>query len=321
MDISTARSIPLENLRENFRNYLRKKEYGVNTVNTIATDSFYLLRKEGAETFWSIMASDDYDNAARIAMENALAVHSKSSSKSLVHSYLTSMRRLREFLELPVSVSEKEEKKYIRNQKRRKATILLPTPCPEEVDFYLQSWDNLEQYHLQEDALDKLFFELCPENTDLSDILIKVSTLNDFYSTNIYSVFPVAKHIQSLHIDDRLRAGDVTLVNDIMRVMIDGKQKNFYSFATKYCSHHNPLSYPIFDSYVEKLLGYYRDKDGFAEFSTPELKDYAKFKAVLIEFRKFYGLERYNLKQVDKYIWQLGKKYFPKNYAKKTKEQ
>ncbi len=134
-------------------------------------------------------------------------------------------------------------------------------------------------------------------------------------------MYPVAKHIRSLDIDDRLQVGDVTLVNDVMQVMIDGKQKNFYSFATKYCSHHNQLSYPIYDSYVEKVLVYFRDKDGFSVFATPELKDYTKFKAILIEFGKFYGLEQYNLKQIDKYIWQLGKEYFPKNFAKKTKEQ
>ena len=30
----------------------------------------------------------------------------------------------------------------------------------------------------------------------------------------------------------------------------------------------------------------------------------------------FYGLDKYNLKQTDQYVWQLGKEYFPKNYEK-----
>ena len=50
----------------------------------------------------------------------------------------------------------------------------------------------------------------------------------------------------------------------------------------------------------------------------PDLKDYVTFKGVLIDFRRFYGLEEYNLKQIDKYIWQIGKEYFPKNYGKKN---
>lgn len=320
MDILTAKNVPLNSLRDSFRNYLREKGYNENTVGTMGTDSFYLLRKEGADIFWNVMADDDFENAARVAMLESLSAHSKGNPHSLVNGYLTSMRRLREFLELPISVAQKSEIKTMTKKTVKKNTVFLPTPCVEQIEYYLQRWDDLENYHLQEDALDKLFIDLCPENKDLSDILIKVSTLNDFYSTNIFSVYPVAKHIRSLNIDDRLQTGDVSLVNDVMQVTIDGKQKNFYSFATKYCSHHNPLSYPIYDSYVEKVLVYFRDKDAFSAFATQELKNYKQFKAIFIEFGRFYGLEQYNLKQIDKYIWQLGKEYFPKNFTKKTKE-
>ena len=194
-------------------------------------------------------------------------------------------------------------------------------PSSEQVEYYLRAWDELENYHLQEDALDKLFFTLCPENTDMSDILLKVAALNDFYSTNIFSVYPVAKHILSLNIDERLKAGDVTLVSDIQKVTISGVERNFYSFATKYCSHHCPLDFPIYDSYVEKVLCYFRDRDKFTSFKTPDLKEYETFKGTLIDFRAFYGLDQYNLKEIDKYMWQLGKEYFPKNYGKKKVEE
>ncbi len=190
----------------------------------------------------------------------------------------------------------------------------IPKPSKAQVESYLRSWDNLENYHLQEDALDKLFFSLCPENREISDILLKVAALNDFYSTNIFSVYPVAKHIQSLDIDPRLKVGDTSVVKDIQKVTINNVEKNFYSFATKYCSHHKPLDFPIYDNYVEKVLCHFRDQDGFASFKTPDLKDYARFKEILITFRAFYGLEEYNLKQIDKYIWQLGKKYYLRNY-------
>ncbi|MBQ3797200.1 MAG: hypothetical protein II842_13190 [Butyrivibrio sp.] len=116
----------------------------------------------------------------------------------------------------------------------RTKKIDVPLPTSEQVEYYLRAWDELENYHLQEDALDKLFFKLCPENTDMSDILLKVAALNDFYSTNIFSVYPVAKHILLLNIDDRLKIGDVALVSDIQKVTINGVEKNYYSFATKY---------------------------------------------------------------------------------------
>ena len=52
-------------------------------------------------------------------------------------------------------------------------------PCPEQVQFYLRAWDDQENYVLQENALDKLFFATYPNNTDINDILIKASSLND----------------------------------------------------------------------------------------------------------------------------------------------
>ncbi len=190
----------------------------------------------------------------------------------------------------------------------------IPTPNKKEVEKYLYKWDSLENYVLQENSLDKLFFKLCPNNNDITDILIKASTLNDFYSTNIYSIFPVAKHILNLNIDERLKRADETLVNDIANVTINGKRKFLYSFATKYCSHHLPKEFPIYDSYVEKVLMYFFKKDGFSKFKREDLKDYLKFKNILIQFKSFYNLDEYNLKEIDKYLWQLGKEYFPKKY-------
>ncbi|AJD01244.1 hypothetical protein [Campylobacter lari] len=107
---------------------------------------------------------------------------------------------------------------------------------------------------MQEKALEKLFTKTYPKNNDMDDILIKASSLNDFYSTNIFSIFPVAKHIKNLKIDESLENGDLTLVSKIANVKINGVNKNFYSFASKYCSHHKPLIFPIYDYYVDKVL-------------------------------------------------------------------
>ena len=79
---------------------------------------------------------------------------------------------------------------------------IVPRPTVSEVEKYLQTWNELENYKLQENALDTLFFKLAPSNRDISNILLKVATLNDFYSTNIFSVYPLAKRILSLDIDE-----------------------------------------------------------------------------------------------------------------------
>ncbi len=190
----------------------------------------------------------------------------------------------------------------------------IPEPSVEQVLYWLKSWDELEDYVAQEDAIDKLFKGEFSSNSSLQNILIKCSVLNDFYSTNIFKIYPVAKHILELNIDERLKAGDPTLVDDIAHININDKEKNFYSFASKYCSHHNELEFPIYDSYVHKVLKYFKKVDKFYEFNEADLKIYPKFKNILIEFRKFYHLERFNLKELDKYLWQFGKRYFPKTY-------
>ncbi len=190
----------------------------------------------------------------------------------------------------------------------------IPIPCKAEIRKYLNKWKTLENYVLQENSLDKLFFKTYPKNDDINDILIKASSLNDFYSTNIFSIFSMSKHILNLNIDSRLKKGDESLVNDIASVEINGKKKNFYSFATKYCSHHDPINFPIYDSYVEKVLVYFNEKYRFSDFKKSDLKDYSTFKRVLIDFKKIYNIDEYDLKDIDKYLWQLGKEYFPKKY-------
>lgn len=193
--------------------------------------------------------------------------------------------------------------------------INIPKPNKKIIEEYLIKWDNLEDHYIwQESSLDKLFHKDYKYNTDLNDILIKCSCLNDFYSTNIFLIYPVAKNIYDLKIDKRLKDGDPSLVNDIARVTISGKEKVFYSFASKYCSHHNNIEFPIYDYFVDRMLMYFKSKDKFAKFTKDDLKDYVKFKDILIRFKKFYNIDEYNLRDIDKYLWIAGKEYFPKKY-------
>ncbi len=306
-------SYSFDEVRAAYIAYLNTQGLSKNTINTSKSDSFYLWKKRGKETFWSVIYSDDFENLGKATLLETLKQYSKGDVERNVNGYMVHLRYFRRFLasESAIDIPAITVKEIIRTKRKtRKMKQNLPDPCLGQVEHYLAQWDLLEDYHLQEDALDKLFFELCPENKDISDVLLKVSALNDFYSTHIFKVFPMAKHIVYLDIDDRLKAGDVKLVGDIQKV----SGRNHYSFATKYCSHHRPLDYPIYDSYVDRVLRYYKRRDEFFIFDDADLKDYQRFKDILMAFRSFYGLEAYNLKQIDKYLWQLGKEYFPRNY-------
>lgn len=317
------KSLPYDELRALYRKFLHSQNISKATINTAYGDTFYLWRKGGKDLFWNSVNTTDFETEAKNALIKALSENSTGNVNSLVSGYLSHLRRFRLFLASDGSAEPsviKQEKTpnhtYIR---KKKMEVDVPYPSIEQVEFYIDKWDGLENYHMQEDSLNKLFFELCPKNTDVIDILLKASTLNDFYSTNIFSIYPVAKHICDLDIDARLKTGDVTLVGEIQYVTIGDTLKNFYSFSSKYCSHHNPHDYPIYDSYVDKVLRYFRNRDSFLIFRDGDLKDYVKFKDILIDFRAFYGLDKYNLKQIDQYVWQLGKDYFPKKYVKKKR--
>ena len=197
--------------------------------------------------------------------------------------------------------------------------IDIPSPNKKIIEKYLKKWDDMEnnrqdEHYIWEDrSLYKLFHEDYKRNTDLNEILIKCSCLNDFYSTNIFSIYDVAKHIYKLNIDNRLNQIDPTLVNDIANVKIKGIEKTFYSFASKYCCHHN-YDFPIYDYFVDRMLIYFKGKDKFAKFTREDLRDYTKFRNVLLEFRKYYDLEEYSLRDIDKYLWLCGKEHFNRKY-------
>lgn len=205
-----------------------------------------------------------------------------------------------------------------KEQKIRKSSANqnIITPNQNELQSYLNKWDAMENYRNQEHALNKLFHRTYPHNNDLDEVLVKVATLNDFYSTNIFNIFAVAKHILSIScIDLRIQSGDESLVGAIAQITINGKAKYLYSFATKFCAHHNDKDFAIYDSYVEKMLWHFQTRDRFGNFVRDDLRDYVAFKKALNDFRTFYAL-KCNLKQLDRYLWLAGKTHFAR-YGKR----
>lgn len=312
-------ALPYDELRALYRDFLYSQTISKATINTAYADTFYLWRKGSKDLFWNVVNAIDFETEAKNVLIKVLSENSTGNATLLVSGYLSHLRRFRLFLASDGTAGPSAFSKDRASIRRKKVNVDVPNPTTKQVEMYLTKWASLENYRLQEDALHKLFHELCPKNTDVIDILLKASTLNDFYSTNIFSIYPVAKHICDLDIDVRLETGDATLVRDIQYVTIGDKAKNFYSFASKYCSHHNPLDYPIYDSYVDEVLRYFRNHDSFSSFQDSDLKDYIKFKDILTDFRAFYNLDKYSLKEIDQYVWLLGKDYFPKNYAKKKR--
>jgi len=132
----------------------------------------------------------------------------------------------------------------------------------------------------------------------------------------------MARHIQGLDIDSRLKQGDPLLVNEISSghgiiSKKNNKEINFYSFATKYCNWHNRDKYALYDSFVNKVLIAYKRRDNFSAFIETDLRNFTKFQEVVRDFQQFYNLTDHDLKQIDKFLWIYGKEKFPTNYRQK----
>jgi hypothetical protein len=149
-----------------------------------------------------------------------------------------------------------------------------------------------------------------PDNHDQAAVLLKATTINSLYATNIYAIFQVAQHICSLNIDPKLAQGSLDVIDEIAVITLKGKRKRNYSFATKYCSWHRPEVYPIFDSYVERLLWTYRQQDRFAEFKRGEMWHYPRYVEIIDQFRTHYGLGELGFKELDKFLWQYSMEVF-----------
>src|SRR3954468_22899759 len=106
-----------------------------------------------------------------------------------------------------------------------------------------------------EAALRTLFARI-PTNDRCDEVLPKVVTLNTLYSAGLrfIELHPMARHICRVGIDGRLEEGDLGLVRDIANPLEGESFRISYSFATKYCSFHRPVMFPIYDQYVDRLL-------------------------------------------------------------------
>ena len=183
----------------------------------------------------------------------------------------------------------------------------LIVPTDSVIDKYVQKFTGVERYRVAEEILDQLFSD-DSSNDEIHIVFKKVCLLNSMASTNVYARFAMSKHILSIRdFDERLyREKDASLVRDISHITINGKHRNFYSFASKYCSYHDHESYPMFDRFVERILILYRDNYAFGQFRNIDLRDYKVFKEILNTFRSYFELEK-SFREIDNFLWLYGK--------------
>jgi hypothetical protein len=180
-------------------------------------------------------------------------------------------------------------------------------PSTHEVKKYIALWNGGEKKFSKIDSAINYLFMKYPKNDDINTIFLKCAVIDNIYHTNIsqyHNIYDLAEHICNKNVDKKLTAGDDSAVEII------AEYKNSFSFATKFCSFHNPVQYPIYDSFVCYALEYFNKIDKFIK--KIEVKPYSNFKHAIDEFINYYGLDAENYcyakyKAIDIYLWFIGK--------------
>jgi hypothetical protein len=153
-----------------------------------------------------------------------------------------------------------------------------------------------------------------PGNEDLRDVLVKVTMIVSLYGLVIYDWESMAIHISNIsNLDELLDIGDLNAVN-MIRLQHgiknkNGTELNFYSFATKYCSAHNPCKYPIYDSMVARTIYNLNSQlnnskpEVFEKLTWEKMNDYEIYFNTIHKYMNYFGFEQSDCKEFDKGFW------------------
>src|SRR5690349_16034823 len=110
---------------------------------------------------------------------------------------------------------------------------------------HLDIFKDQEMYFVN-DTRNMELFSKTPGNSKAEDVRTKVSALNDADVRTLLLEDDMINHIVKLNIDDRLKRKDVTIVEEIAHLTVQGKNHNLLHFASVYCNLHDPENFPIY---------------------------------------------------------------------------
>jgi len=175
------------------------------------------------------------------------------------------------------------------------------------IDPYLDKFKGQEGYFTA-DRMRHNYFEKHPQNTELEEVRLKVSAIEDDEVHRNGAVESVARHIFSLKdLDQRLQAGDHGLISEINNVTRNRELLDLYAFATRYCNGHNEHTFPIYDRSIDLLLKHYVADTGPVNFQ-PDFRNYQQFAETLSYFVSDTGIHDLNFQEIDKFLWIYGDK-------------
>lgn len=183
--------------------------------------------------------------------------------------------------------------------------LIQMTPFESSLKKHLELFANQEMYFVS-DSRNLEFFGKNPVNTKAEDIRLKIGSVDATELTKQNLTEDMVRHILQLKIDERLKKGDLSLVEEIATLNTNGKTHRVLHFASLYCNLHQPEIFPI---YSEEHFAFY--KKYIQHFKLPtdpsQLTNYSTFCQVLNDLVKRLNLAgKMNYLQLRKFAWLYG---------------
>lgn len=128
---------------------------------------------------------------------------------------------------------------------------------------YLDIFADQEMYFVN-DLRNLELFKKIPQNTNAEDIRTKISAINDTDISRHAIMDEVIAHMLKLNVDEKIKKGDLSVVEAIASVNAKGQSYYLLHFASVYCNYHRPDVFPI---YSEQHHEFY--KRYIAEYKLP----------------------------------------------------
>jgi len=231
------------------------------------TEIIELLRKEPmTQTELAFAIYNDYNHTIAIHTALKKLMESGYIVRTDIRPYIYSITGF------DVSISEKVKKESKIKKSKQSIDVLITNEIIEEAHQRVMKTEN---YGKENDLITDAFRKF-PFNTELAVVPMKIGLIDITNSTNIsrykskISAVELAECIISIKdIDERIKAGDPEVVNEIAKS--NGKI-NLFSFASKYCCYHNKNvyekdDYSILDTILKDSLPQY-----FDDITTGEIK-------------------------------------------------
>lgn len=137
------------------------------------------------------------------------------------------------------------------------------------VSDLLEEFESIKGYFICDGKL-CYFVKKEPRNDSVQTVTEKVAAIGSPSLWQNGEQQNVAKYIVSLQIDERLREGDLDLVNDLASLKVSFSQYDLWHFFSRYCCIHQPEHFPIYSNATLRVIQ--------SQYSKPDITEKGSYK-------------------------------------------